>query len=161
MDAGGRVTAAWCTATSVKSAKSQNPSASAATCRIAVLPCKLKLQPSHHPSPRRTAGVSTPLKSVPVSSGGWWTSGVPVARPAGSSATRPERCSACRRCTTAPTRRCTANTAPRTDPRPGEPAITPHAPPSGGQGRGLRWGHLPSVFEFFQFIFVFHSAFQP
>ena len=82
--------------------------------------------------------------------GGWWKSGVPAVRPAESSATRAEWCSACRRSTTAPTGPSTANTAPRIVPRWGEPVTTPCAPPSGGQGRGLRWarrrGHQHQLF---------------
>lgn len=71
--------------------------------------------------------------------GGWWKSGVPAVKPAGSSATTPGWCSACRRSTTAPTGLSTANTALRIAQRPGEPVTTQYAPPSGGQGHGLRW----------------------
>lgn len=78
------------------------------------------------------------FKAPAVSIGGWWKSGAPAVKPAGSSATRAGWCSACRRSTTAPTDSSIANTAPRTVPRRGEPVTTPYAPPSGGQGRGLR-----------------------
>lgn len=169
MDAGGRVTAAWCIVTSVKPAKNPNPSGSAAMSTSAASPCKWLLfkailrQITHSlhctsvvPKPSKMASLphghsdnqvsesvngylSNSIKVPVLLSGGWWRSGVPAARRAGSWATRPEPCSACKPSTTAPTGPSTASTAPRNVPRRGEPAITRFAPHSGGRGPGPRW----------------------
>lgn len=78
--------------------------------------------------------------TLAVLTGGWRRSGVRAVKPAGSSVTRPGWCSACRRNIMEPTSPCTANTAPKTVQTPGGPVTTPYVWPSGGQGRGLRWG---------------------